>query len=134
MHRQQVLPQILQMDTYNHLLSKILIWHYNFIFEALYTVRPKPTPVAKPSHADAAATNANTGNIVSLLSYYELYNYSFNTKFLLIFINNLTFYNNTNILHSQYKPIIENLFIKITRTHPTITLIRISLIGYIMII
>ena len=134
MHRQQVLPQILQMDTYNHLLSKILIWHYNFIFEALYTVRPKPTPVAKPSHADAAATNANTGNIVSLLSYYKLYNYSFNTKFSFLFIDNLTFYNKTNSLHSQYKPITEKLFIKITRTHPNITSIRISLIGYIMII
>ena len=97
-------------------------------------MRPKPTPVAKPSHADAAATNANTGNILSLLSYYKFYNYSFNTKFSFLFIDNLTFYNNTNILHSQYKPIMENLFIKITRTHPTITLSRISLIGYIMII
>ena len=97
-------------------------------------MRPKATPVAKPSHADAAATNANTGNIVSLLSYYKIYNYSFNAKFSFLFINNLTFYNNTNILHSQYKPIIENLFIKITKTPPTITLIRISLIGYIMII
>ena len=61
-------------------------------------MRPKPTPVAKPSHADAAATNANTGNIVSLLSYYKFYNYSFNTKFLLLFMNNLTFYNNTKKL------------------------------------
>ena len=101
MHMQQVLPQILQMDTYNHLLS-----FYNtditlyFYFVALYTVRPKATPVAKPSHVDAAATSANTGNIVSLLSYYKFYNYSFNTKFLLIIINSLTFYNNTNILHS----------------------------------
>ena len=100
MHRQQVLSQILQMDTYNHLLSKILIWHYNFIFEALYTVRPKPTPVAKPSHVDAAATSANTGNIISLLSYYKLYNYSFNTKFSFLFIDNLAFYNDTNNLHS----------------------------------
>ena len=63
-------------------------------------MRPNPTPVTKPSHADAAATNANTGNIVSLLSYYELYNYSFNTKFSFLFIDNLTFYNKTNNLHS----------------------------------
>ena len=63
-------------------------------------MRPKPTPVAKPSHADAAATNANTGNIVSLLSYYEFYNYSFYTKFSLLFIDNLTFYNKTINLHS----------------------------------
>ena len=63
-------------------------------------MRPKPTPVAKPSHADAAATNANTGNIVSLLSYYKLYNYSFNTKFSFLFIDNLAFYNDTNNLHS----------------------------------
>ena len=63
-------------------------------------MRPKLTPVAKPSHADAAATNANTGNIVSLLSYYKFYNYSFNTKFSFRFINNLTFYNNLNNLHS----------------------------------
>ena len=97
-------------------------------------MRPKPTPVAKPSHADAAATNANTGNIVSLLPYYKFYNYSFNTKFSFLFINNLTFYNNTNNLHSQYIPITENLFIKITRTHPNITSIKITLIGYNMII
>ena len=97
-------------------------------------MRPKPTPVAKPSHADAAATNANTGNIVSLLSYYKIYKYSFNTKFSFLFIGNLTLYNDTNNLHSQYKPITENLFIKITGTHPSITSIVISLIGYIMII
>ena len=97
-------------------------------------MRPKATPVAKPSHVDAAATSANTGNIISLLSYYKLYNYSFNTKFSFLFIDNLTFYNKTNSLHSQYKPITEKLFIKITRTHPTITLIRISLIGYNIII
>ena len=97
-------------------------------------MRPKATPVAKPSHVDAAATSANTGNIISLLSYYELYNYSLNTKFLLIFINNLTFYNDTNNLHSQYIPITENLFIKITRTHPNITSIKITLIDYNIII
>ena len=62
-------------------------------------MRPNPTPVAKPSHADAA-TNANTGNIVSLLSYYKFYNYSFNTKFSFLFIDNLAFYNDTNNLHS----------------------------------
>ena len=81
-------------------------------------MRPKPTPVAKPSHADAAATSANTGNIVSLLSYYKLYNYSFNTKFSFLFIGNLTFYNTTNNFHSQYKPITEKLFIKITKAKP----------------
>ena len=64
-------------------------------------MRPKPTPVAKPSHVDAAATSANTGNIVSLLSYYKLYNYSFNTKFSFLFIDNLTFYNHTTTyIHS----------------------------------
>ena len=64
-------------------------------------MRPNPTPVAKPSHADAAATNANTGNIVSLLSYYKFYNYSFNTKFSFLFIDNLTFYNDTTTyIHS----------------------------------
>ena len=97
-------------------------------------MRPNPTPVTKPSHSDVAATNANTGNIVSLLSYYKLYNYSFNTKFSFLFIDNLTFYNKTNSLHSQYKPITEKLFIKITRTHPNITSIKITLIGYNMII
>ena len=97
-------------------------------------MRPKPTPVAKPSHADAAATSANTGNIVPLLSYYKFYNYSFNTKFSFLFIDNLTFYNDTNNLHSQYIPITENLFIKKTRIHPNITSIKITLIGYNMII
>ena len=64
-------------------------------------MRPNPTPVTKPSHADAAATNANTGNIVSLLSYYKFYNYSFNTKFSFLFIDNLTFYNDTTTyIHS----------------------------------
>ena len=97
-------------------------------------MRPKATPVAKPSHVDAAATSANTGNIISLLSYYKLYNYSFNTKFSFLFIDNLTFYNKTNSLHSQYKPITEKLFIKITRIHPNITSIKITLIGYNIII
>ena len=97
-------------------------------------MRPKATPVAKPSHVDAAATSANTGNIISLLSYYKLYNYSFNTKFSFLFIGNLTLYNDTNNLHSQYKPITEKLFIKITRIHPNITSIKITLIGYNIII
>ena len=97
-------------------------------------MRPNPTPVAKPSHVDAAATSANTGNIVSLLSNYKFYNYSFNAKFSFLFIDNLSFYNKTNNLHSQYKPITENLFIKITRIYPNITSIKITLIGYNMII
>ena len=69
-----------------------------------------------------------------LLSQTFIYHYNFNTKFLVFFIDNLIFYNNTNNLYSQYKPIMEDSFIKITKAkHRADQINLLGVLSYILL-
>ena len=89
----------------NHLPFTQHIHYYRRRREAPYTLSPKATPDAKPSHAIGTATKANKGNmqIPPFFKNYLQY-YNFKNPFFLMFIHNLSFYNYINH-EPQYIPV-----------------------------